>query len=1055
MSKELLLDEEARKKIAENIDENFFVEAGAGSGKTTSLVTRMVNMVKSGIPVEKISAITYTKAAANEFYERFEKALAKEDDERCAQALKDIDLAFMGTIDSFCNMIISEHPSFVGVPSSVTNRSKDEMDLIYKKEFSRIRAGEYGKELQGLCRRFIDFSFSPETTFVSIISVLMDKRTNDFIYEPVSDEEIREVIDKELPKTFDVLKKIVKEPEMILEGSIKSAEAKDALIKKAAIMNGPVRNIPAVVSYLKKTEDLRLSPDVVLSSYGTYATKLFVEGTTRNKFTHYIFNEEEYILKRLQSIRFSVTMEFMSKCIPPLADKLKKNGDLVFFDYILYLRDTLKEDARNGGGLIRHIYERHSYFLIDEFQDTNPLQIEIFFYLCARELHEDFRKCVPYKGSLFIVGDPKQSIYRFSGADISSFMSIRELFTHEEIGEVLCLSQNFRSTGTLCSWFNKAFEEILVNDDNDQAGYSAIPLERKKKDEAFTGVYKYRSLPADKDDPSLPECDPCRVKEIILRMMNDKSLKIEVKENNEKIIRNLKYRDFMLISPAKTHLSSYMKVLRENGIPFRVEGKTLFDDCKAFILLVKIYGALAYPKDNIRVYNALISEYFGMSDSEIYTVFGKNDVKLDLNLDAECEQLNELKDTLRQAKTLTPSGLYEYIMDRFEIFRHTDTLNMEYVYYGLELLKDKEMNNEISGIREACDYLESLLHSEADIERCMSLSRAEDKVHLANAHKVKGLEAPVVILIDGKASDRAPVIRVEREDKRCYVFEIKNRLFQVLSCNDHEEKKEEEKKADAAEKDRLLYVSATRAGNVLIVNETLTKSGNPAKSRWAKAVSYIEDDIFKYLPEETVCLNEKKEIEYPEDIEVLDKSSSLKSSYRIARPSKEVETKLSEDYVPSLKKDAALIGTLAHRLMEVLVLSGNKIDLDEAVREIIGEYCDDDEYYELLHMLGTAIRNGGFKQEGEACEDILNELLNADEAYCEVPFSYMEDDELWNGIIDVLYRKGDQWYILDYKTNADPSDLDEKYKAQLDAYRKAVKESSGIDAKTLIYHLGV
>ena len=134
MSKELLLDEEARKKIAENIDENFFVEAGAGSGKTTSLVTRMVNMVKSGIPVEKISAITYTKAAANEFYERFEKALAKEDDERCAQALKDIDLAFMGTIDSFCNMIISEHPSFVGVPSSVTNRSKDEMDLIYKKE---------------------------------------------------------------------------------------------------------------------------------------------------------------------------------------------------------------------------------------------------------------------------------------------------------------------------------------------------------------------------------------------------------------------------------------------------------------------------------------------------------------------------------------------------------------------------------------------------------------------------------------------------------------------------------------------------------------------------------------------------------------------------------------------------------------------------------------------------------------------------------------------------------------------------------------------------------
>ncbi len=127
MNDMMTLDNNARDRIKEDIFENFFVEAGAGSGKTTNLVTRMVNMVKKGIPVEKICAITYTKAAANEFHERFEKALSEENDELCRKALKDIDLAFMGTIDSFCNMVISEHPSFAGVPSSVTNRSKEEI----------------------------------------------------------------------------------------------------------------------------------------------------------------------------------------------------------------------------------------------------------------------------------------------------------------------------------------------------------------------------------------------------------------------------------------------------------------------------------------------------------------------------------------------------------------------------------------------------------------------------------------------------------------------------------------------------------------------------------------------------------------------------------------------------------------------------------------------------------------------------------------------------------------------------------------------------------------
>ena len=133
----------ARDRIVRDISSNFFVEAGAGSGKTTVLVKRMVAMVESGIDVSKICAITFTRAAAGEFYRRFQKALIErstaeavpgaaqgtgelgepsdETRARCRDALTHIDLCFMGTIDSFCSMVLSEHPGEAGIPSSQYN----------------------------------------------------------------------------------------------------------------------------------------------------------------------------------------------------------------------------------------------------------------------------------------------------------------------------------------------------------------------------------------------------------------------------------------------------------------------------------------------------------------------------------------------------------------------------------------------------------------------------------------------------------------------------------------------------------------------------------------------------------------------------------------------------------------------------------------------------------------------------------------------------------------------------------------------------------------------
>ncbi len=155
---------------------------------------------------------------------------------------------------------------------------------------------------------------------------------------------------------------------------------------------------------------------------------------------------------------------------------------------------------------------------------------------------------------------------------------------------------------------------------------------------------------------------------------------------------------------------------------------------------------------------------------------------------------------------------------------------------------------------------------------------------------------------------------------------------------------------------------------------------------------------------------------------------------------------------------------MVHRIMEVLVSSCNRADAKSLVNETVSEYGYDypgkeAEYKDMLTGVIDAVRAGGYAQSNGAPKDILNELMDADEKYCEIPFCYREEDapkyKLWNGVIDAAYRKGDEWHIIDYKTNAEADCLDEKYEDQLDAYIKAFQVTTGHDADAKIYHIDI
>ncbi len=1047
-------DKKARERIESDIFTNFFVEAGAGSGKTYSLVQRMVSMVEAGIDVSKICAITFTKAAAGEFYSRFQEALAKKASENanCAEALKNIDLCFMGTIDSFCNMILSEHPAEAGIPSNSMVIPDEEMDALCRREYSLIQNGvaPYGEALKEKCTEFRAMYWNAEEVFLSLLKIMLANRNAKIMQDDAQPQSPEEVFQDVEGPMKELIKKLFAHPEYIYEKNKNSVKAYEELkARRQALLGEWSEDVSDLLAAFKSLKDLRLIPTIDPDQLGMAASALFTAHESRGKTGWYEVDEESeyYIKEKIENLQAAVALSFVADCVEPVARKLKQEGSLTFFDYLLYLRDMLKEDTAKGGVLIRHIYARHSYFLIDEFQDTNPLQAEIFFYLAAQNPTPDWRACIPKPGSLFIVGDPKQSIYRFRSADVASFSKVKALFTGS-VGEVLYLNRNFRSTYQMNEWFNQVFTGLLPEDTENQSRFREIPLgDKPDEDGTFEGVYYYPSYSGKTAEES--DKDPFKVADIIEQLVDNPAYLIREKENKEDAkIRRITYKDFMIITPVKTKLADYMQEFTARNIPFLVEGKVVFHDCPALVHAAKIFAALAHPSE------------------KIYQV--------------GVEKLDLLEEKGFPVNDLSCAALLGLILEHYPVFAAFGSENLETALFAMELLHNAEISGEVASLKDGSDYLSRLISDESDEERTISPQWDENKVHLANLHKVKGLEAPIVILASPSQKKGNASMRVDHSDEmpKCWIFAAEKNFFPVFQNHAFEAEKELEEEALAAERLRLLYVAATRARRVLLVGRALNASGNDLESNpWLPFIDHCDGDFFNLQKGEVQPTQERmvKPVSsiYQEaaDHTIFADSSSGEKTYEIRRPSmikvkgrsEENDFEDAEDEQARtrvVRKDPALVGTMVHKLMETMVSAGDQIDLKDTVQEILSEYAyTEADGEEMLTNVGETMRNGGYPQVNDAPQDLLEELLSADEVFCEVPFCYQlaeeEKGSIWNGVMDAIYKKNGNWHIIDYKTNADPSDLDKKYQEQLGAYIKAFKELTGEEADALIYHIDV
>lgn len=1142
----LQTDTTSRNRIVEETDKNFFVEAGAGSGKTTMLVNRMVAMVEQGKDIRKICAITFTKAAAGEFYERFQRILVERSNpyynyvnkghagqlppptdktrKRCAEALQNIDLCFMGTIDSFCNMILSEHPSEAKIPSDAAIMSDEAAQIMYKQEFVKICKGEYGQRLADYAKALKKLNDKTEEAFVKGMHFFMNNRNvhMNYVQAPLVDVDSKYAAAR--AEIIQVLKVACEHlEELTFSYSKPEVDAKE-VVRKACftLRRNWGNNVPYVISALERLAEVSFSTDITKYgvSYGTY----FV---SEPLFTGFALKGKNGLIRYLKYIQYHTSMTFLGDCVPVIEKAMREKGHMTYFDYLYYLRNMVKADAEAEGKLIRYIYNRHSYFLIDEFQDTNPMQAEVFFYLASENPVSRWQDCIPRQGSLFIVGDPKQSIYRFRSADVASYLNVKKLFENPDCGEVLYLSRNFRSRKILCELFNTVFKQTLKASTN-QSAFTEIPIVEDKEAE-FEGFYRYKTYTPKYRGTHREYMDEYQIGKIIQTLVNNEQYKI--KDEEEGGLRKIKFGDIMIITPTKANLPVIMNYLDELNIPVRVEGKVMFEANEALKEVYTIYRALADSKDKIALYGALTGKCIGISNEEILkftelrgelSVYNLQEISSESASETEpvYSELCKIKRLQTKALQLSPAALFSMIMDEFQIYEHVDADNLEVLYYTLELLRSAEKEGIISAAQDTVAYIAKLLSGNTDEERCLSLDSERDCVHMANLHKVKGLEAPVVILAYSWPPRHTPASRVEYTENgpEGYLFTLYSDekytsgfgYKEFFSTTDYKEQQEKETGDCESEDRRLVYVAATRARNVLIVSDsaTINRYGNDwYQSRWKDLLGEIKTDFFaECKPAQTQinasAMQRRMQLAYDlyqkakRECALTDRSAENKT-YQVELPSHvkvasklaadeeelvagsqdvvnvEAMTAVSEEVSTGVEgttmnfsvvhRCPELLGTMVHRLMEMMVSAKGRTDAKDAADEIIREYMTAayEDYSsalrETLVIVAGQMRNGGYVQNNAVPKDILNTLLTADEVYTEVPFCYKEENAevIWNGVMDVIYCVDGKWHIVDYKTNLDGSNLDETYRGQMEAYVKAFKALTGEDADALTYHIEI
>lgn len=1106
-------DAAERERSVTIFDHNLVVTAGAGTGKTTLLVDRILHLlVRNPEPlrIADIVALTFTNKAANEMKlrlrERLQSCLAvrldaepandldraihaevaslmeryrlsKADlDERLEEAVRNIERSEIGTIHSFAATLLRLYPLEAGVDPHFKEDDGKEFERRFDEQWGLWLDQELslqGDRTEQWKKILKKFSLSQITELAKCLcSEGIDLR----------------------PGTLSPQDAPLPEPIALWLRSLGSRAAR--LVESHPEDHLNEKLVGAAQTVIEAFHRPQPAPD---DSYRAAAALLLSGGSINTSLRGW---KQDDIREAQELVRVAKGLCRIDPLLPhllwelliPFARKMREffvhEGFVSFDGLLIRARNLVRDHPRVRSELKRQFRA----ILIDEFQDTDPIQYEILLYLAERAGREakDWRSVELAPGKVFVVGDPKQSIYAFRRADIEAYLQVVEKIIKAQGGLECRLTTNFRSDTEILEVVNGVFESLIEPKDGVQPGYIAIePAPRTnasdsgRQEQALLPRAMVRKIVA--EDKALNAETARRLEaEGLARWLHEEILgkALILNPNGEQLPAQPK--DIALLFRKLTDIEDYLEPLRRRGIRYVVEGERHFYTVKEIIDAVNLFRAVENPYDRLALVGVLRSPLGGLTDQTIYELHQKNllDYRAwkylsEKKFPPAVRDLYAILDRLHNETRRLPVG--EAVSRIFNALPVKPlaacSFHGEQAVANLEKLRQQAELLGRSGsttLKEAIHQLERRVLEVQEEGESVLAEENLDAVRIMSIHKAKGLEFPIVVLASCQSGTDARQVKGAEA-----LFDWSTGLtglhvgqtWDIAGLYIAEKarlRSEEEQK-------RILYVAMTRPREHLIIScvpiarqssgSFICMLDEPLHASIASAVESsrvpigngsvaIEVSNESLIAPGRTQSKRKKAGKNPSwkpymntwarrrEIYAATLNTPLFVTPTLLRRQEEpwLECAIEPIRASTHQTPALIVGDLAHRFLQSWDFNADKRSIDDALSAFLdrGLAPDENSRESIQTELREIFRH--FLGSAAYAELQASHILGR-----EVPLLMPWDGQIMEGVIDLIYERDGLLYVADYKTDKvvgeELNRLKDRYRHQAGIYSHAVRQS--------------
>lgn len=1006
---------------------NIIVSAGAGSGKTAVLTERVIRKLKSGVHINELLVLTFTNAAAAEMKERIRKAIRK------TKGLEDemnrIDGAYITTFDSFALSIVKKYHTVINCTNKI--QITDDVVINIKKQqlLEEILDERYLLRDKKFTKLIHDFCYKDDK---ELKKALLD------IYQKIElkyDKEhfLATYLDN-YTKSWD---KVIDDYLQSIKNKIR--EEKELLAEMSSYFDG--KYMTKVEDYLyeflnKESYEEKKKALDNFSRFPTLPKNSDERGKTLKKQLTEVLDEikEEMIYGSIEEIKKELdsTVPNQEEIIDILQDldrrltSYKEEEEIYNFTDISRL--AIKIVAENKE-IREELTASFHEIMVDEYQDTSDTQ-EVFINLIANN-------------NVYMVGDIKQSIYRFRNANPYLFKQKYDTYRDTDQGTKIDLVKNFRSRREVLEDINLLFNQFM-DDEIGGADYQAshqmvfgnmaYEEDGKTEDNHHMELFTYtldKATPITKDEQEA----------FIIGddIQNKVKNNYQVFDKDTGIIRPIEYKDFVILLDKSKNFELYKKIFEYLGIPLSIlKEESLSKDNDILVvknllnLIVRIKRKDDFNSLKYSFVSIARSYLFELSDEEIYDALVKEKIK-ETKLYQICNELSEmLDDTTPREFFLKVMKKVDYEEKLLKIGNVTSfQVRLEYIYNLIGNLEESGYT-----IEDIITHLDAIFDSGQDLKFNVNTD-SSNSCKIMTIHKSKGLEFPICYFAGfaSKFNLRDLKERILFDNNYGIILPMvtdfyKDTILKILV-------KEKTKQEEVSEKIRLFYVALTRAKEKMImvteqIEEETECSGivsSSIRSKYNSFLAIIKSIYSSLLPYETK-VNVTPSKDYLLSKNAIDEQQLLLSEDSINVHELEIEkeiiehTRYSKDILHlSTKEEIEKMdfGTKVHQVLEQLNFKEPKLEyIPENIRRKVEAFIN---------------------------SSLVKENINGD-FYPE--YEFVDTNENTHGIMDLVIEKDEKLIIVDYKLkNID----DENYDKQLNGYREFLKKKTNKQVECYLYSI--